>query len=278
MAGRISGRRCLVTGAAQGLGRVFCAALAREGGVVAGLDIEDLSGTAEAVAEARTLAGADDGVERRGDRPGEATQSDPGDAAAEGGFVPVIADVTSPESVTRALALVDERLGGLDILVNNAGVYPVLKFEDTSYQRWRHVMAVNLDGTFLVTQAALPALRRSSSGRIVNIASAVVWLGPPGMVAYTASKAGVVGFTRALASELGPSGITVNAITPGMIPTDTAIRTGVTADLERVVASQAVPRAEQPEDLISTLLFLVDEGSAFVTGAAINVDGGFAKH
>jgi 3-oxoacyl-[acyl-carrier protein] reductase len=255
VAGRVSGRRCLVTGAANGLGRAFCVALAREGGLVAGLDVADLTDTAAEVSAAVSS----------------------GSGVAEN-FVPVGADVTSLESVNQALQLVDARLGGLDILVNNAGVYPVVPFEETSYQQWRQVMAVNLDGTFLVTRAALPALRRSSAGRIVNVASAVVWLGPPGMVAYTASKAGLIGFTRSLASELGPSGITVNAITPGMIPTDTAVRTGVTADLERVVAAQAVPRAEQPEDLISTLLFLVDEASGFVTGSAVNVDGGFAKH
>jgi NAD(P)-dependent dehydrogenase (short-subunit alcohol dehydrogenase family) len=246
--GRVEGRRCLVTGAAHGLGRTFCAALAAEGGSVAGLDIGDLDATA---AEVR---------------------------AAGGTFAAIRADVTRPDDVAQAIAEAVKQLGGLDILVNNAGVYPLGPFEQTTYEQWRRVMSVNLDGLFLVTSAALPHLRASHAGRIVNIASAAVWLGPPGMVAYTASKAGVVGFTRALASELGATGITVNAMTPGMIPTQTAIDTGVTADLDRVVSGQAVPRAEQPEDLISTLLFLVDEGSSFVTGSAVNVDGGFAKH
>ena len=245
MTGRIDGRRCLVTGAAHGLGRVFCVALAGEGGRVAGLDVDDLQPTAAAVGD---------------------------------GFVPLTADVTDEEAVGRALAELEIRFGGLDILVNNAGVYPLIPFEQTSFALWRRVMAVNLDGLFLVTRAALPLLRRSAAGRIVNVASAAVWLGPPGMVAYTASKGGVVGFTRSLAGELGPSGITVNAITPGMIPTETAVRTGVTADLERVVAGQAIPRVQVPADLITSLLYLVDGGSGFVTGASINVDGGFAKH
>jgi 3-oxoacyl-[acyl-carrier protein] reductase len=230
------------------LGRTFCAALATEGGSVAGLDVGDMAGTAAEVQQ----AGAS--------------------------FVAVQADVTEPDEVARAVAEVAGQLGGLDILVNNAGVYPMVPFEKTTYEQWRHVMSVNLDGLFLVTSAALPHLRGSTGGRIVNVASAVVWLGPPGMVAYTTSKAGVIGFTRALASELGPAGITVNAMTPGMIATQTAIDTGVTADQDRVVAGQAVPRAEQPEDLVSTLLYLVDAGSAFVTGSAVNVDGGFAKH
>ena len=246
--GRIEGRRCLVTGAAHGLGRAFCVALAREGGLVAGLDLDDPAETGAAV------------------------------EAVGGRFVPVVADVSSPESVDEALAGLPDRLGGLDILVNNAGIYPVVPFAETSYERWRQVLAVNLDGPFLVTRAVLPALLRSGAGRIVNVASAVVWLGPPGMVAYTASKSGLIGFTRSLAAELGPSGVTVNAITPGMIATDTAVRTGVTAGLDAVVASQAIPRPQQPEDLISALLFLVDETSGFITGAAVNVDGGFAKH
>jgi 3-oxoacyl-[acyl-carrier protein] reductase len=215
--------------------------------VVAGLDIDDLTETAAAV----TAVGAR--------------------------FVPVSVDVTAPESVAGLSGLADQ-LGGLDILVNNAGIYPVVPFEETSYERWRQVMAVNLDGPFLVTRAVLPALLQSSAGRIVNVASAVVWLGPAGMVAYTASKSGLIGFTRSLASELGPRGVTVNAITPGMIATETAVRTGVTDGLDRVVAAQAVPRPQQPDDLISALLFLVEEGSGFVTGAALNVDGGFAKH
>jgi NAD(P)-dependent dehydrogenase (short-subunit alcohol dehydrogenase family) len=246
--GRVDGRRCLVTGAARGLGRTFCAALAAEGGSVAGLDIGDLDGTASHVRE------------------------------AGGTFAAIRADVSRPDDAARAVAEAVDHLGGLDILVNNAGIYPLLPFEATTFEHWRRVMSVNLDGLFLVTSAALPHLRASRAGRIVNIASAAVWLGPPGMVAYTASKAGVVGFTRSLASELGPTGITVNAMTPGMIPTQNAVDTGVTADLDRVVSGQAVPRAEQPEDLISTLLFLVDEGSSFVTGSAVNVDGGFAKH
>jgi 3-oxoacyl-[acyl-carrier protein] reductase len=250
--GTMDGRRCLVTGAAAGIGRVFCAALAAEGAAVAGLDVAPLDETATTMAN--------------------------GASSGSGRFVAVHADVTQPDEVAAAVTEAAGRLGGIDVLVNNAGIYPAVPFEETTYDQWRRIMAVNLDGTFLVTRAALPALRRSPAGRIVNVASAVVWLGPPGMVAYTASKAGVVGLTRALATELGPDGITVNAITPGMIPTATAVRTGVTADLDRVVAGQAIPRAQRPDDLVTTLLYLADARSGFVTGATVNVDGGFAKH
>lgn len=247
-AARPAARTALVTGAAGGLGRVFAAALARQGIAVAGIDIADPQPAAAAV------------------------------AAVGGQFIGIRADLTDPDLAAAAVAQAAERLGRLDIVVNNAGVFPLLPFEQTTPARWRAVMSLNLDGLFYVTRAALPWLRQSPAGRIVNIASAVVWLGPPGMVAYTASKAGVIGFTRALSSELGPSGITVNAITPSMIATETAVATGVTRDLDRVVAGQSVPRPQRPEDLVSTLLYLCDPASCFVTGSAINVDGGHAKH
>jgi NAD(P)-dependent dehydrogenase (short-subunit alcohol dehydrogenase family) len=241
-------RTALITGAAGGLGTVFSVALAKAGVAVAGVDIADLAATRADV------------------------------EAVGGRFEGIRADLTDPEQAATAVAEAAERLGRLDIVVNNAGVFPVIPFAETTVADWRRIMSLNLDGLFYVTSAALPWLRQSPSGRIVNIASAVVWLGPPGMVAYTASKGGVIGFTRALSSELGPLGITVNAITPSMIPTETAIATGVTRDLDRVVAGQSIPRAQQPEDLVSTLLYLCDPASSFVTGAAINVDGGHAKH
>jgi 3-oxoacyl-[acyl-carrier protein] reductase len=241
-------RVALVTGAAGGLGTVFCQAFAAAGIAVAGIDVADM---AKAKEEVNSVGGE---------------------------FVGITADLSDHDQATEAVTQAALSFDRLDICVNNAGIFPVEPFAETTFAAWRRIMSLNLDAMFSVTHAALPWLERSPAGRVVNIASAVVWLGPPGMVAYTASKGGVIGFTRALASELGPTGVTVNAMTPSMIPTRTAIETGVTRDLDRVVAGQAVPRAQQPTDLVSTLLYLCDPASAFVTGSAINVDGGHAKH
>ncbi|NEA28101.1 SDR family NAD(P)-dependent oxidoreductase [Actinomadura bangladeshensis] len=239
-------RVALVTGAAGGLGREFAVALAARGHRVAGLDLADMSDTAELVGD---------------------------------GFHPLRADVTDPGEVEAAVAEAAARFGGLHIVVNNAGIYPPLEFEETALEDWRRIMRVNLDGPFLVSRAAFPHLKAAGWGRIVNITSAVVFLGPPDLVAYTTSKAGLVGFTRALASAAGPYGITVNAIAPGLTRTATAARTtGADGGFERVRDLQVVRAVEEPRDVVSTLLYVCDEGSGFLTGQTINIDGGSAMH
>ena len=162
--------------------------------------------------------------------------------------------------------------------MSNAGVFPVVPFLETTLAEWRRIHGLNVEGTFLVTRALLPQMIAAGWGRVVLVSSAVVWLGPPGMVAYTASKAALIGMTRALAREVGGTGVTVNAITPGLTRTETALTTAVNDQFPHVVARQSVPRAEEPEDVVSTLLFLCDPGSAFVTGQTVNVDGGYALH
>jgi 3-oxoacyl-[acyl-carrier protein] reductase len=239
-------RVALVTGAAGGLGQEFCVALAAHGHRVGGLDVADLTETEK----------------RAGDR-----------------FLGVRADVTDRAAVEAAVEQVAGHHGGLHIVVNNAGIYPSIAFEDTTIEDWRRIMRLNLEGPFNVTQAALPHLRAAGWGRVVNIASAVVFLGPPDMVAYTTSKAGLVGFTRALAGAVGEDGITVNAIAPGLTRTATAARTvGAGGGFERVQGLQVIPRVEEAGDLVSTLMYVCDEGSGFLTGQTINVDGGSAKH
>ncbi|MGW3646910.1 SDR family NAD(P)-dependent oxidoreductase [Streptomyces sp. NPDC000878] len=236
-------RTALVTGAAQGLGHEFAVALAGHGYRVAGLDLVPQPETAGKVLD----------------------------------YLELTADLTDETQVRQALERVIDRFGTLHILVNNAGVYPSSPFEETTPEEWRRVMRVNLEAPFLVTQAVLPHLRAAGWGRIVNIASAAVLTAPPTMVPYVTSKMGLIGFTRALASALGPCGITVNAIAPSMVRTATAERTvGADGGFEHVRAQQAVPRTQLPSDLVSTLLYVIDEGSGFLTGQTLNVSGGSA--
>lgn len=247
--GILEGRVAVVTGAAGGLGQVFCVALAKAGASVAGVDIAALDATRQAVES----AGAD--------------------------FVSISADITHEQQCAAIPATVAAAFpSAATILVNNAGRYPVIPFAQTTFEQWREIHTLNVDATFLMTKALLPGMIETGWGRVVNISSAVVWLGPPGMVAYTASKSALLGFTRALASEIGATGVTVNMITPGLTRTATALNTEVNEQFSFVVSQQAVPRAEEAEDLVSTLLYVCDPGSAFLTGQAINVDGGYAKH
>jgi len=155
-------RTALVTGAAQGLGQEFAVALAGRGYRVAGIDLVPQPETAKRVLD----------------------------------YVELIADVTDEEQIRQALERVIDQFGTLHVLVNNAGVYPESDFDSTTPEDWRRVMRVNLEAPFLVTRAVLPHLRAAGWGRIVNIASAAVFTAPPTMVAYVASKAGLIGFTR----------------------------------------------------------------------------------
>ncbi|XUL92551.1 SDR family NAD(P)-dependent oxidoreductase [Streptomyces galilaeus] len=236
-------RTALVTGAAQGLGQEFAVALAGHGYRVAGLDLVPQPETAEKVLD----------------------------------YVELIGDVTDEAQVRRALDRLIGQFGTLHVLVNNAGVYPSRPFEEITPEEWRRVMRVNLEAPFLLTRAVLPYLKAAGRGRVVNIVSAAVLTAPPTMVPYVASKMGLIGFTRSLAAALGPYDITVNAIAPGMVRTATAERTvGADGGFEHVRDQQVVPRTQQPSDLVSTLLYVVDEGSGFLTGQTLNVSGGSA--
>lgn len=236
-------RTALVTGAAQGLGQEFAVALAGHGHRVAGLDLVEQPETAEKVP----------------------------------GYVELIGDVTDEGQIQGALERVIDQFGTLHILVNNAGVYPSCPFEEITPEEWRRIMRVNLEAPFLLTRAVLPYLKAAGWGRVVNIVSAAVLTAPPTMVPYVASKMGLIGFTRSLAAALGPYGITVNAIAPSMVRTATAERTvGADGGFEHVRDGQVVPRTQEPSDLISTLLYVVDEGSGFLTGQTLNVSGGSA--
>ena len=186
-------------------------------------------------------------------------------------------DVTDEPSVRRACDGVVGRHGRVDILVNNAGIYPHIPFDEITFEQWRHVLATNLDGVFLCSHAVYPVMRGRGYGRIVNISSATFFIGYAGLSAYVASKGGIIGLTRALASEAGPHDITVNAVTPGLIATEKAL--AEEADVfDEIVPQQAVGRPGRPEDISDCVRFLVRPESSWITGQTFNVDGGHRYH
>jgi pyridoxal 4-dehydrogenase len=246
----LAGQVALVTGAARGLGYAAARRLAADGAKVALLDRE--GDALEAAVE--TLAG--EGLE----------------------VLPHTVDVTDEEGVRAAVAAVLETEGRIDVLVNNAGIYPHRPFEDLTFAEWRHVLAVNLDGIFLCTRAVYPAMRERGYGRIVNVSSATFFIGYPGLSAYVASKGGIIGFTRALASEAGPHGITVNAVTPGLIATEGVLGGEEAGLFDEIVPEQALPRRGEPEDIAECIAYLAGPEAGFITGQTINVDGGHRFH
>lgn len=233
----------VITGAANGIGQAYAQRLAADGFDIAVADVVDAAATRQLVeAEGRK-------------------------------FFSAIVDVTSPESTQKFATEVAANMPPVAALVNNAGIYPWKSFEDTDYETWKKVISVNLDGAFLMSKAFVPVMKNNQFGRIVNVASTTFWLNAPEMTAYIASKGGVIGFTRALASEVGAFGINVNAIAPGL--TNTKTMHGINADIfEYLPKQQAIPRMIEPQDIVGVVSFLCSTDSGFVTGQTIAADGG----
>jgi meso-butanediol dehydrogenase/(S,S)-butanediol dehydrogenase/diacetyl reductase len=269
----LDGRVALVTGGARGIGRAIAVALARAGCDVAVADVGSTSDGATPYALASTAALADclREIESCGHRSAR-----------------VIADVTSAADCTRMVAEVEEKLGGLDILVANAGVIAASPVALMDEAQWDRVFGVNVKGVFLAARAAIPAFERRGGGRIVNIASVAGKTGRAGLGAYCASKAAVISLTQSLAEELGPQGVTANAVCPGYVRTamwDEVLNPalsalfGIPADRvfeEFTKGGTFLRRDQKPEDIAEAVLYLCRADN--VTGITLTVAGGAEVH
>ena len=251
---RLTDKVAIVTGGGVGIGRAYSKGLAREGAKVAVADIQ--------VEAASQVA--------------EEIRKDGGEA------MPVAVDVTSPEKTREMAETVLQAHGRIDVLVNNAGLYTALtkrSFMEIPEDEWDRVMAVNVKGLFLCVKAVYPAMKAQQKGKIINISSGTILGGTPLFLHYVSSKAGVLGFTRALAREVGSDNICVNAITPGLTISSEAQQGVMTPEQrENRRRSRAFQRDQFPDDLVGTVIFLSSDDSDFVTGQAINVDGGQYMH
>jgi NAD(P)-dependent dehydrogenase (short-subunit alcohol dehydrogenase family) len=187
------------------------------------------------------------------------------------------ADLTREDDVRKLVDHAFRELGQLHILVNNAGVYPVTPFQDISMEEWRAVMAINLDGPFLCSRlAAEQMIARGTRGRILNVSSTASLVARPGIAHYASSKAGLNTLTRVLAIELAPHGITVNALCPGVIETETVMAQSQTAEHEVKLRRIPLGRLGTPEEVAAAALFMVSDEAAYLTGACLVLDGGYS--
>ncbi len=250
----VAGRVVIVTGGGRGIGRVYSESFAQAGMKVLLADI--YPDEAEKVAQ---------GIRENG---GEA--------------VAMRVDISSQKDTEAMAAAAVREFGGLDAIVNNASMMSALprrSWAEIPLEEWERVMAVDLRGLFLCCRAVVPHMRKKKAGRIINVSSGRVLEGTPNRLHYTTAKAGVIGFTRALARELGADKINVNVVLPGLTLSDTQIASSkpgyITADYDK---QRALGRAQYPEDLVGTVLYLLSDASAFVTGQSFNIDGGKVMH
>lgn len=246
---RLKDKVAIVTGAARGLGRTFSKALAREGAKIIAIDIADIEGT---VREVESLGGIAKGFR---------------------------ADVSDEEDSIKIAEETHKSFGRIDILVNNAAIiYGLVRkpFFEIDPNEWDKVMTVNVKGPWLCTRAVFPYMKQQGKGKIINLSSETFFTGSHGFVHYVASKGGVVGLTRALAVELGPHNITINAIAPGF--TDTESSRSIADVTKYDVSRTPLNRLEQPKDLVGAVIFLASDESDFITGQTLLVDGGRIMH
>lgn len=246
--GRLDGQVAIITGASRGIGRAVALEFAREGARVGICSASDNLALVMVAAEIGEMYG---------------------DCTA------MMADVTSRIEVERLVQDIIDRWGRIDVLVNNAGILRLGPLESISEERWDETLGVHLKGTFNCTQAVLPNMKQQRKGKIINISSGTVLGGSPLFLHYVSSKAAVIGFTRALAREVGGDNICVNSIMPGLTISGSNQEGVMTPEqLADRRKRRAIQRDQYPADLVGTVIFLSSDDSDFMTGQAIAVDGG----
>ena len=242
---RLDGRTALVTGASRGIGEAVARTLARQGArvVVAARSTGDLERLAEAI-------------------------------AADGGAAhPLALDLAAPEGFGERLATLPEGFREVDVLVNNAGITADNLLLRMSLDDWRRVIDTNLTGAFALTKEVVRGMIRRRWGRIVSVSSVVGLMGNVGQANYAASKAGLIGFSKSLARELGSRSVTVNVVAPGYVATAMTERLGEAAALE-LVSAIVLKRLGTVDDVAAAVLYLASEEAGYVTGQVLNVSGG----
>ena len=243
---RFEGRVAIVTGAASGIGAEAAGRLASEGATVAFVDIDEAGAATKA-------AGAG------------------GDAFAVG------CDIGDPDSVAALHQSVLDKCGKIDVLVNAAAIVPFVPWSELTFEEWRRVLRVNLDGLYLMCRASSDAMRKGGYGRIVSICSNSIFAGTPNMAHYVAAKGGVLTFSRALATELGGDRITVNCVCPGLTDTEGVQKTEHKNAFEFVEMLQAIKGRGTPSDIVPAIAFLASEEAHWITGQALTSDGGMVR-
>lgn len=253
---RLDGRVALITGASWGIGAAVAKAFAREGASVV------------------VSSYPDEQMERLAD---ELVQSI---ADTGGNAIRLSADVTSREQIDQVVDATRQEYGDIDVLVTNAAFSNRLPWRQISVEQWDHTHAVNLRGAFVCAQACYDGMLRKGGGSIIGVTSVTAELGMTGLLDYVSSKAGLIGFTRALAREVGTDGIRVNAVMPGAIRTEQEVALGFDEEELKVLCAQrqCIPRRGFADDLTGAFVFLASDESSFVTGQVINVDGGWIHY
>jgi 3-oxoacyl-[acyl-carrier protein] reductase len=252
---RLEGRVAIVTGGGHGIGKAYAMRLASEGAKIVIAEIDEKA--ARAVAEELEAAGSE--------------------------AIAVRTDVSDPASVEQLAAAAVERFGRIDVLVNNAAIFATIPmsrspFDQITIDEWDRMMSVNVKGTWLASRAVIPQMRKQGYGKIINVSSSTALKGSPSRIHYVTSKAGILGFTKTLANEVGKDNICVNCIAPGSTLSEENPDEGILKMRSDAATVRALRRVQNPDDLTGAVVFFASADSDFISGQTLVVDGGNHLH